>query len=104
MQLGFSSNVASDTVTLTNLIKNFNFWGRLYSDSLVAKPLSNLYYDSHSNFQQSNDWQKVQYKTDLLILRHGYLYRAKLHWLKWKINYKVIIKKGVFNNGDNSIR
>ncbi len=39
-------------------------------------------FDSHSNFEQSNDWQKVQYNTDLLIPRHGYLYRAKWCWLK----------------------
>ncbi len=54
VQLGFSSNVTSDTVTLTNFVKTFNFCGRLYFDSLVAKPLSDLYYDSSSNFQ-SND-------------------------------------------------
>ncbi len=51
VQLGFSSNVTSDMVTLTNFIKNFNFCGRLYCDSLVAKPLSNLNYDGSSNFQ-----------------------------------------------------
>jgi len=54
MQLGFSSNVTSETVTSTNFVKNFNFCGRLYFDSLVAKPLSNLYCDISSNFQ-SND-------------------------------------------------
>jgi hypothetical protein len=50
MQLGFSSNVPSDTVALTYFIKNFNFCSRLYFDSLVAKPLSKLYFDSRSNF------------------------------------------------------
>jgi hypothetical protein len=54
VQLGFSSNITSDKVTLTNFVKNFNFCGRLYFDSLVAKPLSDLYTDSSSNFQ-SND-------------------------------------------------
>jgi hypothetical protein len=42
-------------VTLTDFIKNFNFCAKLYFDSLVAKPLSDLYYDSSSDFQQSND-------------------------------------------------
>jgi hypothetical protein len=37
VQLGFSSNVALDTVALTNFIKNFNFCGELYFNSLVAK-------------------------------------------------------------------
>jgi hypothetical protein len=55
MQLGFSSNVTLDTVTLTNFIKNFNFCGRLYFNSLVAKPLSDLYCDSSSNFQRMTD-------------------------------------------------
>jgi hypothetical protein len=50
VQLGFSSNITLDTVTLTNFIKNFNFCGGLYFDSLVAKPLSNLYNDRSSNF------------------------------------------------------
>ncbi len=54
MQLGFSSNNTSDMVALTNFVKNFNFCGRLYFNSLVAKPLSDLYYDSSSKFQ-SND-------------------------------------------------
>ncbi len=36
VQLGFSSNVALDTVALTNFVKNFNFGGRLYSDSQVT--------------------------------------------------------------------
>ncbi len=54
-------------VTLTNFIKNFNFCRGLYFDSLVAKPLSDLYYHSRSNFQQSNEWTKVQYNTDLLF-------------------------------------
>ncbi len=61
MQLGFSSNGVTS--------------GRLYFDSLVAKPLSDMYYDSSSNFQQSNGWQKVQFNTDLLKQKHGYLYR-----------------------------
>ncbi len=75
MQLGFSSNVTSDTVTLTNFIKDFNICVRLYFNSLVAKPLSDLYDNSRSNFQQSSDWQKVQYNTDLLKQKQSYLYR-----------------------------
>ncbi len=75
MQLGFSSNITSDPVTLTNFIKNFNFCGRLYFNNLVAKPSSDLYDDSSSNFWQSYDWQKVQYNTDLLKWNWGYLYR-----------------------------
>jgi hypothetical protein len=39
--------------------------GRLYFDSLVAKSLSDLFDNSCSNFQQSNDLQKVQFNTDL---------------------------------------
>ncbi len=35
VQLGFSSNIASDMVALTNFIKNFNFCGVLYFDSLA---------------------------------------------------------------------
>jgi hypothetical protein len=81
MQLGFSSNVTSDMVTLTNFVKNFNFCDGLYFDSLLAKALSDLYYGSTTNFQ-SNNWQKVQYNTDLLNQRHGYLYRTKWRWLK----------------------
>jgi len=50
----FSSNVTSYIVILTNFIKDFNFCGRLYFNILVAKPLSDLYSDSSSNFQ-SND-------------------------------------------------
>ena len=50
VQLGFSSNVTSDTVTLINFVRNFNFCCRLYGDNQVAKPLSNLYCDSSSNF------------------------------------------------------
>ncbi len=83
MQLGFS-NITSGMVALTNFINDFNFCGRLYFDSLVAKPLSDLYYDSSSNFQ-SNDWQKVKYNTDLLNQRQGYLYRTKRCWLKWNV-------------------
>ncbi len=36
VHLGFSSSITSDTVALTNFIKNFHFCGRLYFDSLVA--------------------------------------------------------------------
>jgi hypothetical protein len=43
VKLGFSSNVPLQVNS-----------GRLHFDSLVAKPLSNLYNDSCSNFQQSN--------------------------------------------------
>jgi hypothetical protein len=50
MQVDFSSNVTSEMVTLTNFVKIFNFCGRLYFDSLVAKPLSNLYIESNSKF------------------------------------------------------
>jgi hypothetical protein len=74
MQLGFSSNITSDMVTLTNFVRDFNFCCRLYGDNLVAKPLSNLYCDSSSNFQ-GNDWQQVQYNTDLLKQKQSYLYR-----------------------------
>ncbi len=66
MQFGFSSNVP---LWVTS--------DGLYFDSLVAKPLSNLYDDSSSNFQQSNDWQKVQFNTDLLKQKQGYLYRIE---------------------------
>ncbi len=69
---------------LSNIIQNFNFCGKLYFDSIVAKTLSDLYSDSSSNFQQSNDWQNVQYNTSILIPIQGYLYRAKWHWLKMK--------------------
>jgi hypothetical protein len=47
----FLLNLTSDMVTLTNFIKNLNFCGGLYFDSLVAKPLSGMYYKSRSNFQ-----------------------------------------------------
>jgi hypothetical protein len=47
--------VTGDTVTLTNFVKNFNLCGRLLYNSLVAKPLSALFCNSCSNFQQSND-------------------------------------------------
>jgi hypothetical protein len=50
VQFGFSSNITSNMVALTDFVKNFNFCGRLYFDSLVAKPLSDLYDDSSSNF------------------------------------------------------
>ncbi len=70
--LCFSSNITLDSVTLTNFIKNLNFCGRLYFDSLVGKRLSDLYYNSSSNFQ-SNDWQKVQYNTDLFKQKRSYL-------------------------------
>ncbi len=74
MLLAFSSNATSDTVTLTN------FCVGLCSNSLVGKLLSDLYYDSSSNFQ-SNNWQKVQYNTDLF---------------KWKlfIQKMTVLKKG----------
>ncbi len=36
VQLGFTSNVASDMIAMTNFVKNFNFSGRLYFDNLVA--------------------------------------------------------------------
>ncbi len=52
MQLGFSSIVPLQVTS-----------GRLYYDSLVTKPLSNLYDNSSYNFQQSNNWQKVQFNT-----------------------------------------
>ncbi len=42
MQLGFSSNIILDMVTLTNFVKSFNFCGRLCCDSLVAKPSDNF--------------------------------------------------------------
>jgi hypothetical protein len=100
VQLGFSSNVTSGTVALTNFIKNFNFCGGLYFNSLVAKPLSNLYYDSSSNFQQSNDRQKVQYNTDLLSQRHSYLYRVKWHLYKTKWKCKMVIKKEFLIRGE----
>ncbi len=74
MELGFSSNVTSDMVTLTNIVKNFNFCGRLYCDSVVAKPLSDLYCNSSFNFQ-SNNWQQAQYNTDLIKWKWSYLYR-----------------------------
>ncbi len=38
IQLGFSSNVVSETVVLINFVKNLNLCGRLHFDSLVAKP------------------------------------------------------------------
>ncbi len=40
VQLGFSSNITSDKVALTNFVKSFNFCGRLFFDSLVAQPFS----------------------------------------------------------------
>ncbi len=75
VQLGFYSNVASDAVALTNFIKICNFYGGLCFDSLMAKPLTDLYNNISSNFWQSNDWQKVQYNTDLIKWKRGYLYR-----------------------------
>ncbi len=71
VQLGFSSK---NPLWVTS--------GRMYCDSLVAKPLSDLYYNNCSNCQQSNNWQKVQFNSDLLNQRHGNLYIAKWHWLK----------------------
>jgi len=96
MQLGFSSNITSDMVILTNFVKNFNFCGRVFFDLLVAKPMSDLYSDSSYNFQ-SNDWQKVQYNTDLLNQKHSYLYREKWHWLQMKrCEMKWLFKNGEF--------
>ncbi len=62
VQLGFSSKVPLGVTP-----------GGLYFESLVAKPLSDLYYDSSSNFQQSNGRQKVQNNTDLLKRKCAYL-------------------------------
>jgi hypothetical protein len=61
VQFGFSSYVTSDRVILNNFIKNFNFCGTLYFNSLVAKSLGDLYSDGSANFQ-SNDWQKSPVK------------------------------------------
>jgi hypothetical protein len=93
----FSSNVTLDMVTLTNFVKDFNFCGGLYFDSLVAKPLIELYYNSSCNFWQSNDLQKVQYETDLLGPMHSYLYRTKWRWLKWNGSEKRWLLKRGFN-------
>ncbi len=54
MQLGFSFNVTSDTVALTNFVKLLTSVIDCTPHGLVAKPLSDLYCDSSSNFQ-SND-------------------------------------------------
>jgi hypothetical protein len=54
MHLGFSSNVTLDMVALTNFVKLFNFCGRLYPYSLVAKPLSNLCCDCNSRVTTDN--------------------------------------------------
>jgi hypothetical protein len=42
-------------LNLKSIDINIDFCGGLYFDSLVAKPLSDLYYDSSSNFQESYD-------------------------------------------------
>jgi len=63
VQLGFASKIP---LWVTS--------GRLYLDSLVAKHLSDLYNDSSANFQQSNDWQKVQFDADLSSQRHTGIY------------------------------
>ncbi len=63
MQLCFSSN---GYLFVTS--------GRLCSNSLAAKPYSELYSDRCSNFQQGN-WQKVQFITDLFDQKQIYLYR-----------------------------
>jgi len=63
MQWGFSSNVTSDMVALTNFIMLFNFCGRLYSLQSSWQTLSDQYSKSSSNYQ-SNEWQQVQYNTD----------------------------------------
>jgi len=74
MQLGFSSNIP---LWVTS--------GGVYFDSLVAKPLSILYYDS--SFQQSNDLQKVHFNTDFLKWKQGYLYTKYRSWLNyWHVN------------------
>ncbi len=91
VQLGFSSDVSTWVTS-----------GGLCFDSLVAKPLSRLYYDSGSDFQQSNDWQKVQFNTDLLHKRQCYLYR-KLALIKMKWKLEMIIKMGYFNKRGNLI-
>ncbi len=82
MQLGFSSKIP---LWVTS--------GRLYLDSLVAKHLSDLYDDSSANFQQSDEWQKVQFNADLLSQRYGYLYRTKWRWLKCKKSVKWLLKR-----------
>ncbi len=82
MQLGFSSKIP---LWVTS--------GRLYFDSLVDKHLSNLYNDSSANFQQSNDFQKVQFNTDLLSQRYGYLYRTKWRWLECMKSVKWLLKR-----------
>ncbi len=62
----------------TILVKlSFSLWTLLFSrlwHSLVAGTEQTNRQSSGSNFQWSN-WQKVQFNTDLLEQRHGYLYR-----------------------------
>ncbi len=84
MQMAFSSNVTSDMVTLTNFVKNFNFCGGLHANSLVAKPLSDLYYDSRSNFQQSNDWQKSPVHYWFINSKMGLFIQRKMELIKTK--------------------
>ncbi len=78
MQLGFTSVTSLKTWqfswVLTNFIKNYNFCGRLFSQQSSGQTLNDLYYDSSSNFQ-SNDWQQIQYNTDLLKQRQTNLNR-----------------------------
>jgi len=63
----------SDIFVLLDFSSDSNFW-------LTDKQSSGLTYEqtalqsSGSNFQCSN-WQKVQFNTDLLKQKHGYLYR-----------------------------
>ncbi len=80
MQLGFPSNITLDIVTLPNFFKNH--CGRLYFDSLVAKPLSDMYYDSSSNFQ-TNDWQKVQYNTQRQLFIQSKMALIANQMAKW---------------------
>ncbi len=73
-------------LVLTNFVKNSNFVVDCFLNSLVAKPLSDLYCDSSSNFQ-SNGWQQVQYNTDLQKQMQENLYRYEgVHkkMIKWK--------------------
>ncbi len=107
MQLGFSSNATSDTVALTNFVKNFNFCGRLYFNSLAAKPLSDLYYDSSSNFQwmtkspveywfiNSRTRLFIQSKTALIKMRNVWkdYWKWSLFLIKKRFLIKVIKKR-----------
>ncbi len=104
MQLDFSSNATSDTVALINFVKNFNFCGRLYFDSLVAKPLSNLYYDSSSNFQWMTkspvEYWFINSRTRLFIQSKTALIKNE-KCLKRLLKMKLGFNQGkVFNKGD----